>query len=34
MAAVVVRGGPSDFEQLHPWQWLRDTVIRPVLGDG
>jgi len=21
------------FEQLHPWQWLRDTLIRPVLGD-
>ena len=20
-------------EEAHPWQWLRDTVIRPVLGN-
>ena len=20
------------WEQLHPWQWLRETIIRPVLG--
>ena len=20
------------WQQLHPWQWLRDTIIRPVLG--
>jgi hypothetical protein len=19
------------WEQLHPWQWLRETIIRPVL---
>jgi hypothetical protein len=20
------------WEELHPWQWLRETVIRPILG--
>ena len=20
-------------EELHPWQWLRDTFVRPILGD-
>jgi hypothetical protein len=20
------------WEELHPWQWLRDTIIKPVLG--
>jgi hypothetical protein len=20
-------------EEMHPWQWLRNTVIEPVLGD-
>ena len=21
------------WEELHPWQWLRDTFIRPLIGD-
>ena len=20
------------WEELHPWQWLRDTFIKPLLG--
>ena len=20
-------------EELHPWQWLRETFVRPILGD-
>ena len=22
------------WEEAHPWQWLRDTIIRPILGGG